>query len=370
MDNFCALPFHHLDIRTNGNYSVCCVHHVPTEKILNINHHDHDDWFKSDYLQEVRDSFKKNQRHPGCRQCWEREDAGFPSLRQRTEKEYRILGIDTSVPMIKNVEVDLGNLCNLKCLMCNENNSSAILAENTRLNINKKTQNDFKWGDNALHNLEKILNQSPRVVNIRGGEPFYNNKLLEIIQNINEDRARPIVLHITTNATVWNEEWKQALSKFRLVRIMLSIDAIGDLYEYMRYPANWNEVEKNISDMCQMPNFKLLVHCSVQNLNITHLGDVVEWCDQRNLYLDLENVIIPHYFKIENLPESQKKQAIDNLKKLNLEKYPDHVSKFIISSIELLSSTEFEPNMWKEFCYNISMRDRLRGNSYQTFIKA
>ena len=369
MKNFCALPFHHLDIKTNGDYNVCCFHQVPAKSVQNINHSAHISWFESEYLNEVRDSFTKDQRHPGCHQCWQREDAGFISLRQRNEKEYRILGINVNDPAIKNVEIDLGNLCNLKCLMCNESSSSSILAENKRLKINQIEQSDLTWSDNAFENLQKILDQRPQIVNIRGGEPFYNKKLLEIVQNITEDCARSMVLHITTNATVWSEKWKQALSKFRLVRIMLSLDAVGDLYEYIRYPADWTTVEKNISEMSLMPNFKLLVHCVGQNLNISQIGDLISWCSQRKLYLEFENIVSPSYLCIENLPDYQKQQAISNLMNLDRETYPIHISDFIGSSINKLSSNGFDAKKWDEFVSNISMRDQIRGNDYRDFIK-
>ena len=370
MKNFCALPFHHLDVRTNGDYNVCCHHRLPKKHVLNINHSSYNSWFESEYLQEVRNSIVKDLRHPGCQQCWQREDSGFSSMRQRTAKEYRILGINTNEPSIKNVEIDLGNLCNLKCLMCNETNSSSILAENQRLNISQHKQSDFKWTDDAFQNLQQILDQNPRVVNIRGGEPFYNNKLLEIVQNISNDRSKSMVLHITTNATVWNQEWKQALSKFRLVRIMISLDAVGDLYEYIRYPASWERVQQNVSEMSLMPNFKLLVHCVGQNLNIAHIGDLIDWCQQKKLYLEIESISYPHYMSIENLPDSHKKQVIDNLTKLlNHREYPKHICNFITSSIDSLCSSVFDAEKWREFSSNISMRDRLRKNDYRDFIK-
>jgi molybdenum cofactor biosynthesis enzyme MoaA len=369
LKNFCALPFHHLTVKTNGDYNICCQHRVPKTKAKNINYFSHDDWVESEYLNKVRDSFINDQRHPGCQHCWQGEDAGFVSYRQRIEKEYRILGVDTNNPSIKNVEVDLGNLCNLKCLMCFETESSAILAENTRLKINQHNQSDFKWEDTAFDNLKRILDLGPQIINIRGGEPFYNSKLLEIVENIDQDRAKKMVLHITTNATLWNAKWREALSKFRLVRIMASVDAVDDVYEYIRYPAKWAEVKKNILEMSKVSNIKLLIHAVAQNLNISSIDALIEWCLENKLYLEFDNIIHPAYLSMTNLPDYQKKQAIDRLSVLLRNQYPLHISKFIENSIKVLSTTPFDPILWQNFHTNISLRDQIRGNSYRDFIK-
>jgi MoaA/NifB/PqqE/SkfB family radical SAM enzyme len=356
-------------ISTKGDYHVCCEHKTPADHVLNIKQSSADDWNSSEYLNEVRETFLKDQRHPGCQQCWQREDSGFSSMRQRTYDEYQILGINVSKPKIKNVEIDLENLCNLKCLMCNENSSSAILAENQRLKINKIEQRDINWSSLAFENLQKILDQGPHVINIRGGEPFYNKNLLKLVQNIPIDQARSTLLHITTNATIWNEKWQEALSKFRLVRIMCSIDAIQELYEYLRYSADWNSVSKNILTMNKLSNVKILVHCVVQNLNISHVGDLIHWCQDNGIYLEFESIITPSYLQIQNLPESQKKYAISYLSNLCLKKYPDHIATFIDSSLSLLNDSKFDPTLWKEFVSQISMRDHIRDNDYRQFIK-
>ena len=110
---------------------------------MNVNKNSIDEWLNSDYLSQVRESFSKDERHPGCSECWKKEDVGFISMRHRTAREYEILKIDTEQKQIKNVEIALGNLCNLKCLMCNEQDSSSFLAENKQLGINLVEQKDI-----------------------------------------------------------------------------------------------------------------------------------------------------------------------------------------------------------------------------------
>jgi hypothetical protein len=369
--NFCALPFHHTAIQTDGTYNICCQHKVPSEHALNIKTSKHIKWFQSDYVKNVQDSFLSDQRHPGCSSCWGHDDHNLTSMRQRVMKEYTILGIDTERPNVKYIEVNLGNLCNLKCLMCNEKESSAILAENIRLGINIQSQENFKWDDQAFTHLEQIIHQQPKVLNIRGGEPFYNKALLSLVRNIPDHQARQMMLHITTNATIWDDSWKDALSRFRLVRIMFSVDAVDDLYEYIRFPATWTTVRDNIQEINKCKNVISIIHCVVQNLNIGKLEPLIEWSMQVGIHLELDMLWAPMYLHITNLPSALKIEVLQNLKTLLDKQYPDHVMVFLKKCHQVLneSMSQTDNVMWNTFKQQIVPRDQLRENSYTKFLK-
>jgi hypothetical protein len=221
-NNFCALPFGQTTICTNGNFAVCCIHDAPAEFQVNINRDKLSQWLKSDYLQQVRQSFRNNERHPGCNSCWFHEDLGQASMRNRTAKEYKILGVTEFTELPVNIEVQLGNLCNLTCLMCSEKYSSAILAENIKLKINQHSQDDFKWSETAFENLQDIISTGPKVLTVIGGEPFYNKKFLSILETLPQESCRHTLLNIVTNATQRNDRWREALKKFKLVKMPLS----------------------------------------------------------------------------------------------------------------------------------------------------
>lgn len=370
-DNFCALPFGHTTITTNGNYSVCCIHTTPPEHQVNINQDKLTHWLKSDYLQQVRQSFLDAERHPGCNECWINEDLGQDSMRTRTSKEYKILGVNESTKFPVNIEVQIGNLCNLHCLMCSEKHSSAILAENIKLKINQYNQDDFKWSDTAFENLQEIISTGPKVLTVIGGEPLYNKKFLSILENLSKESCRHTSLQIVTNATQWNERWKKALQKFKLVRIMFSVDATESLYEYMRYPGVWKETESNIDQIVTGSNIKPLVNCVIQNLNIGSIGSIIQWAKNKNLYLQLDQLIGPSWLSIINLPRHLKINAIAHLETVLEWDLTDHLKQQLTSyRTQLTDSMEYPDNLaaWKEFQTQVGLRDRLRNNSYTQFL--
>jgi MoaA/NifB/PqqE/SkfB family radical SAM enzyme len=372
---FCAMPFHHLMVKTNGDYNVCCSHMMPSQKRMNINSHSIEVWRNSEYVKEVQEYMINNIPHPGCQKCWQRESEKLGSLRQRTSLEYKILGIDIDNPVIKNCEIDLENTCNLTCLMCNENHSSAILAENKKLGINKIEQVDVKWKQQGYDSLEKLVSEHDiKVLNVRGGEPMYNKKLLELLEKIPASKTNNMVLHITTNATRYSEEWENVFKKFSLVRVMFSIDAVGPLFEYIRFPAKWNEVCENIKKFRALPNVKPLVNCTVQNLNISALVDLVKWCQETNIFLTLDMLTFPGYMHFTNLPVAQKEIAINNLEEflhqpiIGNETSIDNNYKLIMQCLNVLKETKNNDLLWNNFVKEISMRDKVRNNSFRDFI--
>lgn len=341
---------------------------TPVAHQFHLDDGDFDAWQTNRYCQEVKQSFVNHVRHSGCNKCWNAEDSGLTSLRQRSLTEYKILGAKEKHEELLNIEISVGNLCNLSCLMCSEKDSSVILAENIKLKINQVNQKDFKWSEENFVNLSKNLKLKPKLINLRGGEPFYNKKIFDLLDSFDPDDIKHTIIHITTNGTVWTQEWARVLSRFKLVRLMFSVDATGDLYNYIRYPGNFETVEKNIKDIVKYKNIKPLIHACVQNLNILHLGTLIQWAADLDIYLEFEPVVSPRFLNFTNLPRHLKVQSIEYLKKLLDHSLPAHLGTEISGYLQLLEMSADNNNLWNEFVSNISMRDNLRGNSFKDFL--
>jgi len=371
-NKYCALPFNHINVNSRGDYQICCKHSVPTEHRKNIKFVSHTEWQNNQYLKEVQTSFEQGLEHPGCDACWQQENLNASSFRQIQAQEYQILGAKPFQQKLLNTEISVGNLCNLSCVMCDEEASSAILAENQRLNISTINQQDFSWSDAAFDHLEQILAAAPRVVNLRGGEPMYNKKILDIVNKFPDQHLNSTLLHLTTNATRWTPEWEHALKKFRIVRIMLSVDAVGPLCEYIRYPVDFSQIEENIKKIVSNSNIKPVIHATIQNLNIGSIGKLVQWAKDMNIYLMMDLLHRPAYFQITNLPDHLKQQAIDHLEEtLSFELEP-HTRTSLTQYRNILKSAIKNPmdhKLWQLFVDRISLRDSVRGNSHKEFLK-
>lgn len=335
---------------------------------MNLQTHQYQDWDKSQYMADVRESFRKNLRHPGCVLCWQQEDQGHTSLRQRSLGEYRRLGAEEFVIGLLDAEIQVGNLCNLSCLMCTETASSAILAENRRLNISLIDQRDYLWNDRHFTNLSNLLDLNLRSLSIRGGEPVYNKDLYSVLSKIPDEQKRSMMLHVVTNATKWNQDWADLCDQFGLVRIMASVDAVGLAYEYMRYPGVWEETQRNLLSIRDHSKCRLILHCVIQNLNILHLGDLIDWCQRANIEFQFDIIPAPRCMQITNVPDKIKKLALEHMDKILERNLSAHAKRDIQAVRDSLASSEFDPGLWQEFKNRVMPRDRLRGKDYRSLI--
>ena len=93
-----------------------------------------------------------------------------------------------------------------------------------------------------------------------------------------------------------------------------SIDGIGKVNEYIRYPSNWKNVEKQLKTFIDM-NVSLQVHVTVQMYNAFHLIDIFKYFKKLNIVPYLNILNHPDYLNIRVLPKDKKKIIKEQLLK-------------------------------------------------------
>ncbi|MEC7568388.1 MAG: twitch domain-containing radical SAM protein, partial [Bacteroidota bacterium] len=164
----------------------------------------------------------------------------------------------------KKINIKFGNNCNLKCKMCFPYNSSELYKEWKALgwdasdkDPNKDTswrfyegylEEDYKWPKDKS-NLKKLMEaaSASQILHITGGEPTIQPEFYAFLKYlIAKDKAKNITLELVTNSTKIHPSLFDLLGKFKTVMLMISMDAVGRTYEYIRYPANYSKVYENI----------------------------------------------------------------------------------------------------------------------------
>jgi organic radical activating enzyme len=320
-------------------------------------------------MQEVRESFDRGDRHPGCGQCWRTEDQGHQSLRQRTlgEQQEWQASATTGAELVA-IEFSFSNLCNLRCLMCNEVDSSAILTENHLLGIAVRSQRELDWSDHNQHLRDLVDQGHIRWINVVGGEPFMDSRLRQWLADMPQHRAREIRLHIPTNCTQWNPAWLPVLERFERVRLMFSLDAVGDLAHYMRYPSDWNTVQSNIHSMRQLANGDFMVSAVVQNLNVGHLGDLILWCRDQDLWLTPVALVDPDPLHMTNLPYPALGWATSHILHLREQGHAPNIQQFLEQTTATLMAARFDEHRWQRFLDHVEPRDQHRGLTWRRWI--
>lgn len=358
---FCIRPWTHSCVRTNGDITLCCQSREISAH--NLKTHTLQDWWSSDLLRDTRDQMINNRRPDACRECFNAEDQGYDSLRKKSNKDYKIIekyaskivehyGYPREEPV--TAEFQLTNLCNYRCLMCDENNSSNILSENKILKISNKSLNDFAITKHEISEIKKWMLSKPTRINFRGGEPLMVPEIKKILKwAVEKDLATDINLEITTNGSIFDLEWYNIFSKFKTVRIMLSVESTGKLNEYIRFGSKWEIIDSNAKQMSQLPNVEFIVHSTVQNLNIMKFTELINWCSKNNYSLDYEFLTGPVIYIPNNLPKPLLDTAINNLKSLQ-----NPLADSIIKKLKPSDLT-----YWENFCEEIRLRESSRNNS-------
>jgi organic radical activating enzyme len=290
--------------------------------ILNAKQHGMDAAINAPLNRELRQSMLRGERNPRCLPCWQREDAGLESSREVLNKEFphmlpqvtqANLGdsvrLDLNQFPIENLDLRLGNNCNLKCKMCSPTESSSWIndwAEWKGANGEKKLDYygqeirvlrdglNWRFADDSTFDWHKDANllndviaraKDIKQIYFTGGEPFINRPHWQLLQALRDSGfAQQIRLQYNTNLTVLPSEAESIWSNFHSVQISCSLDGVGDYAEYLRPPSKWDVIVKNVMRLDQSPGFiNVSWSPTVSLFNIAHIPEMSLWILRQGL---------------------------------------------------------------------------------------
>ena len=352
MKNMCYLPWVGLDITPQGEFKPCCKYSNTVADNLT-------DYLDSTELAELKQSFLKNERPPACDRCWKDEDAGLPSKRQLDWK----YALQEQAPLLdsyKILSLPFGNSCNLACRICDSYASSTWITQAKKLqkHIPIKIYKHQRFYQNETF-MQGIKNLCSDVVHIEfpGGEPFLAGiqEHLDFLDYIIALNPGQVSLHYITNATMYpSAEFWSRWEKFKKVNIQLSIDGVGEQFEYNRWPGNWDQVNANVqlytNQRSKISNIQLSVSHTVSIFTVYYLPEFVKWCLQNKLgkpYLGM--LSDPMMYNVKTLPKLVKDKVSEKISRFNLENvvsymYNEDFSNEFETSLKLIKILDQDRN--------------------------
>lgn len=406
---FCMHPFTGLATREDGAVKICCrsqpVGWIQDESLESV--------WNSNSMRKVRKQVICGERPEVCKPCFDLEDQGVESLRQRhiknTIPESRInlypnalnlLTDDYTMPFeFPTMEIKLNNLCNLKCRMCNPLDSTNWKDWDIVVPFYKKENNylvptveklvkkpgqyigPFDDTDNWWTSFEKLLPHFRRV-EFAGGEPLMDPqhyKILDMLKPYGKDIEIKYATNGTTlgisNGRTIHDYWPH----FKSVAVNVSLDGIHDVYNYIRSNGNFSEVEANIKEIQTMPNVSRVVGAfTAQAGNILQAAECIDYfINKMNIVFYSHRVSYPSVLSAQVLPQELKNRAITRLLSVkdrigtynNIIKYPilDRITKQQIQdNINYLQARDLS-HMWPDF---IEFNRRLDSSRNQSLFDA
>lgn len=339
---FCLLPFVHMATKTDGDMKLCC----RSWPIGNINQTSMKELWNSEKYKEVRRQLLNNERPPECHACWRHEDIGVRSMRQRYNKtradryidRLDNLGDDYSMPFeIPILESKMSNFCNLKCRMCHpldstkwskdwaeiehlmeEANESTFRKVKEFNLVRKPYISGWENNENFWKEFEELAPNFERL-EFAGGEPLIDPihyRILDILL----PHAKNINLKYSTNLTHLNYKKNNVMQlwkNFKGVEVIISIDGVDDVYNYIRQLSNYQNVKKNILKVVQHPSVVGVVGaCTFQAYNIFNMEEIFDrFVEELNIDIHTHRVNYPTFLDMRIIPLPLKNKLIARLEK-------------------------------------------------------
>lgn len=218
----------------------------------------------------------------GCWECERLEDAGLKSFRQAMIQGLGDGKKNLSGP--QRIDLLFDRSCNLACRTCGPH-SSTLWEKHLK-------DNGFpvQMGASVTNNVEtimKVLNtldlSNLKQIQFCGGETLLGNtywNTAKLIAELVPDAKDKILLGFQTNGTQPIEEkYYHIIEKFNLVKLMISIDCTHDRFEYLRWPASWNQVVDNILTIREKApsNMMFFIQETTSCLNLWYFNEVRDW---------------------------------------------------------------------------------------------
>jgi MoaA/NifB/PqqE/SkfB family radical SAM enzyme len=357
-DTICMLPWISIEASPMGTARPCCLAREDIAGIdLRVN--TAEQAYKSEYMQDLRQRFRRGEKPDSCKLCWDEESAGRDSKRinsrVRLKELYPLVDWENDTPdQLWFLDLKLGNICNLKCRICGSWSSSKWAAEELDympVGFNKKEHIAYKWlkqgkwpqeSPDFWTNLKTLLPQI-KYFEFTGGEPWLIEEHWDLLRYaVETGDSKHIDIHYNTNATVNSLGVEKSIlwNDFGRVDIAFSVDNVDKRFEYERFGADWDEANEIIDGIhfaknVDTPNITTQLCFTINIQNVYYLDELLAWANTKEFGSIYFNMLhSPDHMSIQRMTPAAQELVLSKLKttfwkSTAHQKEIDNVIKFI-----------------------------------------
>jgi molybdenum cofactor biosynthesis enzyme MoaA len=302
----CYAPFTNVYFNNFGMALVCCwsakmpVGNVLTDSMDQIWH--------GRAISELRDLFVRYEFGAGCDFClFQLAEGVVESARLTKFDRFQAAGFAPAHP--RQMEFSISNVCNLECVMCNGDRSSAIRARREQRPPMARV-----YSKRFLDSLRSYLAELEQA-KFLGGEPFLVTEHFYIWDMMIKDELNTRC-HVTTNGTQYNDRIERYLDKLPF-GFAVSLDAATkETYEQIRVGASFEEVMKNcrlFRDYARERNTSFSFTFCLMRQNWREFGTFCMMADQWDAGVTVNTVRWPQDMAVYSLPVADLARVVDGL---------------------------------------------------------
>lgn len=349
--SICAYPWAGAAVRPDGIILPCCKfdHDKSFGNIKDQDPRNSSQWVRLREVMLLGETIKN------CNACYRDEQSGIESLRQQSLQFFKP---DKTTPeALRQLEVSFNNICNLACVMCSEEFS-------TRWQTEKSKYRGLRSIGVAAHGFDYFSWDLSKVQQLKiiGGEPLLSqDKFIELLNRLERKNLSVI---IATNGTVLpNNDLKTLLEQCKSVSFKISLDGIGLVNDWIRWPSKFSDIEKNIDQIelwwKDTASIKLEFHTVVGVYNVLFLEQLIDYVRRRSKWTHSWNWI--------RHPEWQALNVLTEKTKINeeLKKLAKQYSYLAVNPFEISCHRLYDDGIlsWNDFKFENERLERERNMS-------
>lgn len=284
----------YMDHTVDGYRVLPCCKYKHVDKFYSVN--SPDKIHKHFFMDKIKKDFANGIKHEGCEICWHNEEIYGNS------KRLSVIPEDKQTGKYQNWDLRFGNLCNLKCVMCQPQCSTKwyediniYTAHRGGIDVieSMRSKPKFDWNYVKTH----APNNAYRIY-FAGGEPLYDKDVFEFVNYLSNFNwnLENTYLTFNTNGISYTSKWNKLLKKFKITPTMItSIDGLDKVDEYIRYPTNFKE-KKRQAKLIKKNNIDISYNLTISALNFPVSQEVI-----KKYKPDLNTLVHPNFLSYNSL---------------------------------------------------------------------
>ena len=372
----CVMPYMGLAIQNDGDFCACNKNNWSytnrQQEVLFANKNTLEEAWASPTRKMLAAGLDYGKPIPSCSPCTNLEASGKISARQTFNNQFGHLAPLPTQPRVLIMKP--GNVCNLACRMCNPATSTTWYQDGYKLakahdkfvGTQKEYTAQFETIRSAFNQENPIWDTmeqwlpSLEFFDIYGGEPFLAPGLFKALTAVAKaDKSSTVSLQLHTNGTIWNPDYLNTLSKYKHVRIGISIDSdVTSQLEYIRYPVEADVVWQNLSRYKDWArnhsNIELYICVTLTPLNIFYFDSIDKNLSRHSLSVGHNIVYSPPEYDVRHIPVPVRKIIAEKLKH-----YPT-LANFLMQTIPGCDVA------WPKFWKITKELDSIRNQSFES----
>ena len=266
---FCPRLKHFARLNQNGTIGKCG-HMTPGKGFAT-----YDQMETSAWLKNIKTKMEKDQWPEECVRCEQSESVKGESVRTNSIKRHKILHPLKEDYLIVGGVLD--NVCNSACQTCNAGLSTKIGSLSSR--DYKRVDNSSLW---STLPQERILE-----VDVNGGEPTASKNYKRLLRQLPKNTK---IVRMNTNGSKTIDEIEVLLTNRITVIVTMSLDGVGDVHDYVRWPIKWSDYNKTVDHYKKLTerysNLHLDMWTTVSCLNVASIQEIIDYAKHKGIAHD------------------------------------------------------------------------------------